>query len=58
MPRFVEVDFVAHCGVTTAGEYINTLVVTDISSGWTEPMAVLNKAQRFVFEALMAKIAI
>ena len=52
-PGFVEVDLVAHCGDTTAGEYINTLVVTDISSGWTEPMAVLNKAQRFVFAALM-----
>jgi hypothetical protein len=53
VPGFVEVDLVAHCGATTAGEYINTLVVTDISSGWTETIAVLNKAQRFVFEALM-----
>jgi hypothetical protein len=53
VPGFVEVDLVAHCGSTTAGEYINTLVVTDISSGWTEPMAVINKAQRHVFEALL-----
>ena len=52
-PGFVEVDLVAHCGPTTTGEYINTLNVTDISSGWTEPMAVINKAQRFVFNALM-----
>ena len=27
--------------------------VTDIATGWTEPRAVRNKAQRWVFEALM-----
>jgi len=53
VPGFVEVDLVAHCGQTTAGEYINTLNVTDICTGWTEPMAVINKAQRHVFDALM-----
>jgi hypothetical protein len=50
---FVEIDLVAHCGVTTAGEYINSLNVTDICTGWTEPVAVLNKAQKWVFEGLM-----
>jgi hypothetical protein len=54
VPGYEEIDLVAHCGATTAGEYINSLVVTDISSGWTEPVAVINKAQRHVFEALMA----
>lgn len=53
VPGFVEVDLVAHCGPTTAGEYINTLNVTDICTGWTEPIAVLNKAQRHVFAGLM-----
>jgi len=52
-PGFVETDLVAHCGASTAGEYINSLIVTDISSGWTEPIAVINKAQRHVFAALM-----
>jgi hypothetical protein len=45
VPGYVEVDLVAHCGASTAGEYINTLNVTDICTGWTEPIAVLNKAQ-------------
>ena len=54
VPGYVEIDLVAHCGVTTAGEYINTLDVTDICSGWTETAAVINKAQKHVFEALMA----
>jgi len=54
VPGFVEIDLVAHCGWTTAGEYINTLNVTDICTGWTEPVAVLNKAQRHVFAGLMS----
>jgi len=53
VPGFVEVDLVAHCGWTTAGEYINTLNVTDICTGWTEQAAVINKAQRHVFAGLM-----
>jgi hypothetical protein len=53
VPGFVEVDLVAHCGWTTAGEYINTLNITDICTGWTEPVAVINKAQRHVFAGLM-----
>jgi hypothetical protein len=53
IPGYVEVDLVAHCGDTTAGEYIHTLDVTDICTGWTETEAVLNKAQRRVFKGLM-----
>ena len=52
VPGFVEIDLVAHCGETTAGDYVNTLTVTDICSGWTETAAVLNKAQVHVFAAL------
>lgn len=51
-PGFVEIDLVAHCGETTAGDYVNTLDVTDINTGWTETQAVLNKASRHVFAAL------
>jgi hypothetical protein len=53
IPGYVEIDLVAHCGASTAGEYINTLDVTDISTGWTEPIGVINKAQKHVFEGLM-----
>ncbi len=52
MPGYMEMDLVAHCGETTAGEYINTLDMTDVYSGWTETRAVVNKAQRHVFEAI------
>jgi hypothetical protein len=49
MPGFVEIDLVAHCGSTASGEYVNTLDVIDICSGWTETGAVINKAQKHVF---------
>lgn len=45
MPGFVEIDLVAHDGGFAAGEYLQTLDVTDVCSGWTEVQAVKNKAQ-------------
>jgi len=29
-------DLVAHCGEVNRGSYVNSLVLTDIASGWTE----------------------
>ena len=51
-PGFVEIDLVAHDGGHASGEYLQTLDVTDVYSGWTEMQAVKNKAQVWVFEAL------
>lgn len=52
-PGFVEMDLVAHCGETSAGQYLNTLTVVDISTGWTECLAVYQKTQQAVFEAIL-----
>lgn len=51
-PGFVEVDLVGHDGGFSQGDYAQTLVLTDVASGWTEARAVRNKAQVWVFEAL------
>jgi Integrase core domain len=51
-PGFVEIDLVAHDGGLSAGEYLYTLDMTDVYSGWTEVQAVQNKAQVWVFAAL------
>lgn len=51
-PGFGEMDLVGHDGGYTSGDYIQTLDLTDISSGWTELEAVKNKAQVWVFEAI------
>jgi hypothetical protein len=51
-PGFLEVDLVAHCGDTTAGEYINTLNMTDISTGWTVATAFMGRSDRFCAAAI------
>lgn len=52
-PGFVEIDLVGHDGGNSTGEFCFTLDVTDIFTGWTETRAVKNKAQAWVFEALV-----
>ena len=51
-PGFFEVDTVANCGISTQGQYICMLPLTDVHSGWTETRALLNKAHRWVKEAV------
>ena len=51
-PGFLEVDLVAHCGVSSQGEYLHTLTLTDIATGWTECLPLLNRSQRAVSEAI------
>ena len=52
-PGFVEIDLVAHCGFTTEGTYLNTLTATDIATGWTECLALANKTQSAVSQAIV-----
>jgi hypothetical protein len=52
-PGFVEIDLVAHDGGDINGEYLFTLDVTDVCTGWTETMAVRNKGQVAVYESLL-----
>jgi hypothetical protein len=51
-PGFVEVDLVAHCNDSTGGEYLHTLVLTDVTTAWTECMALPNRGQKAVQEAI------
>jgi hypothetical protein len=51
-PGFVEIDLVGHDGGVVQGDYLFTLDMTDVYSGWTEVQAVQNKAQVWVFAAL------
>jgi len=53
-PGFVEIDLVGHDGGFNAGEFAFTLDLTDVWSGWTEPRAVKNKAQKWTVQALEA----
>ncbi len=51
-PGFVEVDFVAHSGPSAAGLFVQTLVLTDIASGWTECVPVVFRDGVLVIEAI------
>lgn len=43
-PGFFETDLVAHCGETTRGVFLNTLVLTDILTTWTECIPLIRKS--------------
>ncbi len=51
-PGFLEIDLVAHCGGSLEGQFLYTLTVTDIATGWTECVAIPNKTQIAVSEAI------
>ncbi len=40
-----EIDFVESCGSSVNGEYVNSLSVVDVSTGWWEGEAIMGKAQ-------------
>jgi len=46
---YVEMDLVVHCGSSTFGDYINTLSTTEVSSGWWEGEAIMDKTQQSTF---------
>lgn len=47
-----ELDLVAHCGASAAGDFIFSLNLTDLLTGWTETTAVLGKAQSRIIAGL------
>lgn len=51
-PGFFEADLVAHSGPSGAGSFVQTLVITDIASGWTEFAPLLVREQRLLTEVL------
>jgi len=53
-PGFFECDLVAHCGETAMGVFLNTLVITDIITTWTECIALFRKSSADVILGLDA----
>lgn len=47
-----ELDLVAHCGDSAEGEFLNSLTLTDILTGWTENAAFIGKSQKRVMDGL------
>ena len=53
-PGFFEADLVAHCGDSVHGTFLNTLVLVDVTTGWTECLALLRKSDADVIGGLDA----
>lgn len=51
---FLEADTVAHCGSSVAGDFIYTVNMVDIATGWTIQRAVWGKGQTGVREAIIS----
>ena len=49
---FFEADLVSHRGPLTSGSFAQTLVLTDIASGWTECAPLLFREQQLLAEVL------
>jgi hypothetical protein len=53
-PGFVEADTVAHCGHSLAGDFVWSLTLSDIDTGWTECRATWNKGAHGVVAQIKA----
>jgi len=51
-PGSMEMDCVAHCGDANRGSYVNSLVLTDIASGWTEAAPLVVRESGVLVETL------
>lgn len=58
-PGHFEVDLVHHCGPQTSGEYIHTLQMVDVTTGWSERVAVLGRSyvvMEDAFQRILARL--
>lgn len=51
-PGQEQIDCVEHCGTCAAGDYVNTLSIVDIFSGWWEGEAIMGKGQERALTAI------
>jgi hypothetical protein len=58
-PGHFEVDLVHHSGPVTEGDYVHTLQLVDVATGWSERVAVLGRSQRAMeagFRRVLARL--
>jgi len=53
-PGYLETDLVHHCGPSASGEYICTLQMIDVNTGWSERRAVLGRSYLVMEDAFRA----
>jgi len=58
-PGHFEVDLVHHGGPSSSGEYVHTLQMIDVATGWSERVALLGRSylvMQDAFERIMARL--
>jgi hypothetical protein len=58
-PGHFEVDLVHHSGPVTVGDYVHTLQLVDVATGWSERVAVLGRGQQAMeagFRRILARL--
>lgn len=58
-PGHFEVDLVHHCGPSSSGDYVHSLQMTDVATGWSERVAVLGRSARVMeagFRRILARL--
>lgn len=50
-PGHFETDLVHHCGSVADGQYVHTLQMVDVTTGWSERRAILGRSQLVVQDA-------
>jgi len=50
-PGHFEVDLVHHCGLSASGQYVHTLQMVDVATGWSERAASLGRSYRVIQDA-------
>jgi hypothetical protein len=53
VPGHFEVDLVHHCGPSSSGQYVHTMQMIDVATGWSERAAVLGRSQLVMEDAFV-----
>jgi hypothetical protein len=59
VPGHFETDRVHHAGTVTVGDYVHTLQMIDVTTGWSERVAVFGRSQRAMeaaFRRILARL--
>jgi hypothetical protein len=59
IPGWCEVDLVHHCGESATGEYLHTLQLIDVATGWSERVVILGRGQAAMeagFRRILARL--
>lgn len=51
-PGWCEMDTVSHCGIDPKGEFLSSVNLIDVATGWSEQAAIMGKSERFTLNEI------